>query len=228
VARQALGVSGMAAEKRRSIIEAATEVFLREGFTRASIDVIAATAGVSKRTVYNHYTDKQALFLSVIEQVNAPVIARFAEIAERHLRNVTDLERDLIAFGRDWVRLSVLLPQHGAVLRLMIAEATHFPDAVETWYRNGAAQSRSMLTEHLSRLTDEGLLDVPDADEAARHLTALICGPPQSLSFFGTRPVADSSIDELVTSGARAFLRIYPPPSADLADQGARRDRGAD
>jgi TetR/AcrR family transcriptional repressor of mexJK operon len=49
------------------VIEAATRVFLRAGFTDASVDVIAAEAGVSKQTIYNHFGDKRKLFAAVIE-----------------------------------------------------------------------------------------------------------------------------------------------------------------
>lgn len=211
MAQQALGTRGLLAEKRQAIVRAAQEVFLREGFTRSSVDAIAATAGVSKRTVYNHYTDKEQLFLSVIEETIAPVITRFVQITEQHLGTVTDLEHDLTAFGRDWVRMTVLYPEHAAVLRLVIAEATHFPHAANAWRHAGADQSHRALTEHLGRIADQGLLDIPDIDEAARHLTALVCHPPQSLSFFGTLPLSDADIDKLVTRAVRAFLRIYQP-----------------
>ncbi|MEV6140664.1 TetR/AcrR family transcriptional regulator [Nocardia sp. NPDC051990] len=209
--QQALGARGLLAEKRQAIIRAAQEVFLREGFARSSVDTIAATAGVSKRTIYNHYADKEQLFLSVIEETIAPVTNRFAEIAERHLGTISDLERDLIAFSHDWVHMTVLFPEHAALLRLVIAEATHFPHAVDTWRRTGADQSRRTLSEHLRRIADQGLLDIDDVDEAARHLTALVCNPPQGLSFFGTLPLTDTDIDALVASAIHAFLRIYKP-----------------
>ncbi|WP_433327810.1 TetR/AcrR family transcriptional regulator [Spirillospora sp. CA-294931] len=211
MAQEAIGRRGLLAEKREAIVLAAREVFLREGFARASVDAIAATAGVSKRTVYNHYADKERLFLSVIEETVAPVIAGFVQIAERHLGDVTDLEADLNAFGRDWVRLTVVFPEHPALLRLVIAEATHFPSLVEAWRGAGSARGGRVLAEHLRRIGDRGLLAIPDADEAARHLTALVCNPPQSRSFFGTRPLADAEIDDLVGSAIRAFLRIYRP-----------------
>ena len=47
-------------DKRRAIIDGALAVFARDGYTRASIDAISAEAGVSTRTVYNHFTDKAA------------------------------------------------------------------------------------------------------------------------------------------------------------------------
>src|SRR5690349_12123523 len=62
--------------KRRAIIAAATTVFLREGYTRASVDAIAAEAGVSKQTVYNHFGDKENLFLSVTGAAQDDAVAR--------------------------------------------------------------------------------------------------------------------------------------------------------
>ncbi|MEV5986378.1 helix-turn-helix domain-containing protein [Streptomyces sp. NPDC052051] len=56
-----LRVRGMP-EKRRSIAQAARAVFGREGYSRASVDANAVEAGVSKRTIYNHFTDKEQLF----------------------------------------------------------------------------------------------------------------------------------------------------------------------
>ena len=52
--------------KRVSIIDAAGDIFCREGYAGANIDLIAAEAGVSRQTVYNHHRDKEKLFIAVI------------------------------------------------------------------------------------------------------------------------------------------------------------------
>ena len=52
--------------KRRAIVRAATELFLRAGYGAVSMDAIAARAGVSKRTLYRHVSGKDALFGAVI------------------------------------------------------------------------------------------------------------------------------------------------------------------
>lgn len=207
----ALGTRGLLAEKRWAIVGAAQEVFLREGFSRASVDAIAEAAGVSKRTVYNHFVGKEQLFLSVIEDTIAPIITRFTQLADQHLGTVTDLEGDLTAFARDWVRLTVLFPGHAALLRLVIAEATHFPQLAEAWRSAGPDPTHRALTAHLSRIAGQGLLSIPDPADAARHLTALVTHPPQSQSFFGTLPLSDADSDRLVSSAVRAFLQIYRP-----------------
>jgi TetR/AcrR family transcriptional repressor of mexJK operon len=48
-----------------AITRAASEMFLAEGFDRASLDQIAHRAGVSKQTIYSHFADKEALFRAI-------------------------------------------------------------------------------------------------------------------------------------------------------------------
>ena len=55
--------------KRASIMDAAGEVFCRESFAGANIDMIAAEAGVSRQTIYNHHGDKENLFVAVVRDV---------------------------------------------------------------------------------------------------------------------------------------------------------------
>src|SRR4051794_11294122 len=57
------------AAKRSAILAAATESFLTHGYTRTTLDDVAAAAGVSKQTVYSHFTDKETLFLAVLTAV---------------------------------------------------------------------------------------------------------------------------------------------------------------
>ncbi|QBI20124.1 TetR/AcrR family transcriptional regulator [Egibacter rhizosphaerae] len=202
--------------KRWAIVDAARTMFLREGFTRASMDAIAEAASVSKRTVYNHFPDKQALFLAVLADTVAPVLDEFLALLEWHLADVRpdDLRETLVRFGRDWVHTTVLFPDHAALLRLVIAEATHMPEVIDAWRTAGAGPSQDALAERLDALTAAGLLDIADSTVAARHLTALVCNPPQSRSFFGVLDLDDADVDDLVTEGVDAFLRIYQPRSA--------------
>lgn len=55
--------------KREDIIQAAKDVFRDQGFNATSMDRVAETAGVSKRTLYNHFESKEALFITVSEEL---------------------------------------------------------------------------------------------------------------------------------------------------------------
>src|SRR5215213_792314 len=91
---------GGQAGKRRAILDAGLRVFSRDGYTRASIDTIAAKAGVSTRTIYNHFHDKTHLFQTVIQESANRVAEIQVAVIDRHLADVTDLEADLVEFGR--------------------------------------------------------------------------------------------------------------------------------
>ncbi|MFK3650901.1 TetR/AcrR family transcriptional regulator, partial [Lysobacter enzymogenes] len=55
--------------KRAAILEAAVAEFRQAGYDATSMDRIAASAGVSKRTVYNHFPSKEALFAQILQQL---------------------------------------------------------------------------------------------------------------------------------------------------------------
>ena len=78
-----------APSKRTAIESAALALFLRDGFARTSVDAVAREAGVSKRTVYDYYGDKQTLFLDVVARTQAGYEDDFRDadrpdVARRH------------------------------------------------------------------------------------------------------------------------------------------------
>lgn len=177
--------------------------------SHASVDVIAAEAGVSKRTVYNHYGDKENLFLQVVAETNEAMVEAFAVMLDRTLGEVVDVEEDLLAFGREFATAIARSPERGAVMRLMIAEITHFPALREQWGGIGPVQRG--LADRLADLASRGLLAIDDPVEAAAHFGVLATAAVNNLSLFGAFPVSDERVDELVTSGVRLFLRAYRP-----------------
>src|SRR6218665_179406 len=89
--------------KRLSILDAAAEVFCRQGFAGASIDEIASAACVSRQTVYNHYREKDNLFTAVVEDVMDRANAMLFPILSTFPEKPDNLEDDLVGFA---VRLS--------------------------------------------------------------------------------------------------------------------------
>lgn len=202
-------------EKRRAIAEAARTVFGREGFTRANVDVIAAEAGVSKRTIYNHYTDKEQLFLSVIQEGAYAVAKTHIAIADRHLRKIIDLEDDLISFALEWASSPTAFADHFALVRTIQAEATRIPPAaIQAWQDAGPLAFQHELGRHLRQIADRGLLEIDDVESAANHFNLLTFTNVVQQSFYGAIPLEETKITGLVTNGVRAFLCLYRPESA--------------
>ncbi|MFE2499664.1 TetR/AcrR family transcriptional regulator [Streptomyces scopuliridis] len=201
-------------EKRQAIERGARTVFGREGYTRASVDAIAAEAGVSTRTIYNHFTDKEELFRSVFLASAASVTADSTDLFERHFRHfgrAADVEADLLALGRDWVGQNAKHPEHFALVRQIITEGPRMPaDVIEEWQRVGPRAVRADLAERLRALAGQGLFDIDDADAAARHLSLLIGGITLE-SFFGAVRLSAAEVEKFVASGVWAFLKLYGP-----------------
>lgn len=202
---------GGSEQKRAAIVQAALRLFLRDGFARTSVDAIAAEAGVSKRTVYNHYGDKENLFLSVISDTYDSMIGVVVRLIDQYLTDVPvdAVEENIIAFACDAALMAARSSDRAAMIRLMMSEATHFPQLQAVQMRpRGVTAS---IAERLTRLAARGLLDVPEPEEAANHLFALTMGQMNNRSLFGALPLTDREITRMATSGARAFLRAYLP-----------------
>jgi AcrR family transcriptional regulator len=196
--------------KRAAITRAALEVFVREGYARAGVDAIAAAAGVSKRTIYDYYGDKEHLFLSAIRETAQAQAATFDALLDRTLGDaaeITDVTAALTAFGRAFATGIARSPERAAVMRLIIAEASHFPQLTEPAPEDRPVQRA--LADRLAALGERGLLEVPDPLEAAEFFGLLVTGRVNNRSWYGAVPLPDTEIDRLVTGGVAVFLRAY-------------------
>ena len=199
---------GGLADKRRAILAGALTVLARDGYTRASIDAIAAAAGVSTRTIYNHFADKAELFQTVIQESATRAAEAQIAIIDRHLHKITDLEADLVEFGRALAApMTAEHAEHFALVRQINAEAGHIPQtAIDTWQQTGPLRVRRELAGHLRQWADQGLLRVENSERAAVHLMLLISAADPSYN--GAVP-SEQAIDDMVTSGVHVFLHGY-------------------
>ncbi|GGR69679.1 MULTISPECIES: TetR/AcrR family transcriptional regulator [Streptomyces] len=210
-------VSPRKLRKRQDIASAACAVFGREGYARASVDALAAAAGVSTRTLYNHFPGGKAqLFQAVVTWTSSEVrdaqLARLrAALDPERPPRPEDLERDLVSLARGLIRLMADYAYHFALVRHIHAEADHVPPEVLTaWHEAGPAPVGRALTDALARLEDAGLLDLHgDAPLAAGHFMALISHTIVQFTHYGVLPLPPAEQDRLITGGVSAFLRAY-------------------
>jgi len=196
--------------KHAAIAAAALVLFARDGYERTSVDAIAAEAGVSKRTVYSHYGDKENLFLLVLRETYDTMRDRVRDIVDRNLRDVDDVQQALTACVSEIVRSISRAPERATLVRLVISEAPHFPAILDLWHNRGIVP---IIAEPLAKLAASGLLDAEDPALAAEHLSALTFGQVNNKSMMGTVQLGDLETDRIITSGIAVFLRAYGPAS---------------
>lgn len=202
---------GAAGPKGEAIAQAALRLFLRDGYERTSVDAIAAEAGVSKRTIYNRYGDKENLFRSVLQDTYDSMMATFRGIAEKHLTDVTDVQQSLTACALEVARTMTTAPDRIAVVRLIMAEAPFFPALVRT--QQPASTMHGHIRAFLARLAGQGRLAITDPTEAAEHLIALTVNQINARTMFGVIPISDAEVERVITGGVAAFVRAYSPPA---------------
>ncbi|MGW3626145.1 TetR/AcrR family transcriptional regulator [Streptomyces sp. NPDC000880] len=200
--------SGRRAElKRQAIVRAARELFLREGFG-VGMDVIAAEAGVSKVTVYNHFGSKEALFTVVITSALDEPLGSASSTALEGLAEAEDLRAALIDAARIWVQ-AVRTNQDVIALRNLVAAEVHrFPELSQAWKSHGPEGHHPAVAGALRTLADQGRLEIPDLEPAIIQLSALLVFPHMVFSAYGTH-IDDDLTDRLITSGIDMFLNQY-------------------
>ncbi|MGH3250345.1 MAG: TetR/AcrR family transcriptional regulator [Trebonia sp.] len=209
------------ADKRAAISRGARVVFARDGYAGASIDAIAVEAGVSTRTIYNHFGDKERLFTSVILESSAQVRDALVAQTTRLLDTVTDLEADLIALAHAWVATMEEFAEHFALARLITTDAAHLPpDLRQAWQNAGPRAARAELARHFGLLTRQGLLSGEDPDRAATHFHLLTFTEITERSGQGAEPLAEAETNEIIEAGVRTFLHGYLPGPHDCAGDG--------
>jgi TetR/AcrR family transcriptional repressor of mexJK operon len=191
------------------ILEAATTLFLRNGYLGTSVDDIAALAHVSKQTVYTHFADKEQLFGELVRG-NISRVDTFIESVTAGLGQSTSVADDLRAFARRHVR-AVVQPEAVQLRRLVIGEAGRFPDLAREYYERVPQRVIAALATQLQLLAERGLLRLHDPLLAANHLAWLILGVSLDAAIFGVDGARSSlaDFDWLADRAVDAFLAAY-------------------
>lgn len=194
-------------DKHDAITRAASEMFLAEGFDRASLDQIAQRAGVSKQTIYSHFADKQALFLAICNELTEKLT-----IPLRRPRSETgDLHAILLRLGEDALAM-MLHPASLDLHRLIIGAAARFPELGQAAYEAGAGRmiaELSVLLEQRSRSGDGLLrtLEREEADRLAEQFIGMLRGFHQVRGLLGIAPVPEAQRKAYVAACVDLLLR---------------------
>ena len=200
---------GRAERKRRVIVEAASDLFLRHGFLGVSMDEVAARAAVSKQTLYKQFANKQALFVGVVQVMTGEASSR-VQAAMIEPDDPAQLSAQLHAHGHRLLEI-VLTPRLMQLRRLVIGEAGRFPELGRALYDGGPGSSMAMLAATFARWAERGLLSLDDPAMAASHFNWLIMGEPINRAMFSRDdPLPDAARRQAhVEGGVRVFLAAY-------------------
>jgi AcrR family transcriptional regulator len=193
---------------RARILEAAERVFLSDGYRQASMDAVAAKAGVSKQTVYAHFRAKETLFLAVTRAMTDAAIA-----AQTTAAPDPAADADILSWLLDHAVQQLETARNHRLMqlrRIAIAEAERFPDVGAAVFDAGPARAIARLARIFAIWHDAGRLNAPDPQVAARTFNWLIMGGPTSEAMLlGQARLDATGAKAHASECVRVFLAAY-------------------
>ncbi|MBU6267324.1 MAG: TetR/AcrR family transcriptional regulator [Sphingomonadales bacterium] len=183
------------------LLDAALDHFLEKGFELATVEAIAASVNMTKRTVYARYPEKVALFRAAVAQA----IAGLA-VSEEKMRAAMapDIEQTLVNIAR--LRVDPLATPAGLKLqRIIQTESYRFPDIFTLSFEKGALPVIRFLGELLERETAAGRLAITDPALAANVFISMVVSGPIRILTAGLRVTAEE-VDHRIRYAVRLFL----------------------
>lgn len=182
-------------------------MFLEHGFSGTSVDLIAETAGVSKRTVYKHFDDKNSLFSAVIQMLCERIVPSSVDALEV---GTDDPGEILTELGVHFLE-RIYIPEQIELFRIVVSESRRFPELGEMMYRRIRSQ-RAIVGQYLRELQEQKKICLPCEASAASQYFSLLKEDAHMRLLFGRRKrFSQVEIREMAECGVGVFLNGVVP-----------------
>ena len=207
--------------KRQAILDAAAASFFDVGFAATSIEQVAARAGVSKVTIYNHFGDKNGLFTASVECECEKMRSMFS------LEGIVagSLRQRLMAIGEAMVDF-LSRPEMVQFERRIAAETEHEPAIGLAFLEAGPHRMKEAFTRLLQAMQDAGEVEIADHELAAEQFASMCKGMGDLGRRFGMPrdPVRDR---QRIVGAVEVFCAAYATPGG-TGSCGDKTDRISD
>jgi TetR/AcrR family transcriptional regulator, mexJK operon transcriptional repressor len=196
---------GRSAGLRVAILKAGRTAYLKEGYSHTSMSQIAARAGISKATLYNHFPSKEELFIAVCEEESTQALAPLFDVGEMQ----GDVREVLENFVQRTLTL-MLSDDLQAFYRLVVAEAARFPEIGRTAYEFGIRRGLERMTRYLTAAIERGELRRMNVWVAADQFLDLCAGNLHRQKLWGiVRSISRHEIEIHAKRAVATFLAAY-------------------
>lgn len=198
-------------DRERQILDAALTVFAAMGYSGATMEAVAAEAGLTKPTVYSYFPSKESLFSAMMLAKRDRMLDVFEHPSPE------GMVQDLYTFAWDYAD-TVMRPDMLSLARLIIGEVQRFPEIGRAYQASGPDHVLRGMMRYLEDRRDEGRLSFDDAELAAQDLWGLVLSAPRTQALYMPDAVPDrAALARYVTNGLRVFLKAYSTtPGPDL------------
>ena len=192
-------------ERYRRILEAARSHFYAHGLERASVDAIAAEAGVSKMTIYSHFGSKEGLFEAEVRDRTERVVGG---LAGAEALDPQQPRKTLLAIGEQFLTLAREDEALGQ-FRSVYGAAGVQPEACRAFYRQGADRLIGDLAAYLRRADAADTLRVRHPRQAADLFLAMFLGDGHIRGLLMLEMPDARENRELLREAVRVFMAAF-------------------
>ena len=196
-------------KKVRSIICAARRLFVDERIASPSMDLIAATAAVSKATLYVYFPDREHLLVALIEHE----IESMPRVLWEPGAEVTDIEAGLRSIARRLMTFFLALQSNDRTFHRLLEDLTRDrPDLGLRFFAAGPGRIRQQVVSFLRMANARRLLAVPNAELAAMQFVSLVHGDLRMRKTLAMPPPTRKELNAIVEGAVQLFLAAYRRP----------------
>jgi AcrR family transcriptional regulator len=185
-----------------ALIGAATRVFMREGYGRASIDKVASEAGVSTRTIYERFRNKADLL--------GAVITRLVDHEMETVLATAELDRldpkDALTVIAQTMTSRACDPESVALFRIVATEAYRFPALAAKVRESSKRRWDRAVANYFRSQIQRGTLTLADPDRAAVLFLQMICAELHERLLFGD---AEATVQQDFTPHVKQVVDIF-------------------
>ncbi|MBD0335056.1 MAG: TetR/AcrR family transcriptional regulator [Cyanobacteria bacterium Co-bin13] len=190
--------------KAVQILKGAMQEFLQNGYAGTSMDKVAATAKVSKPTVYSHFRDKEGLFQALVQYVAQQRCLRM--IGEGPLQGDPAVVLRQVAL--ETITTVLQDGEYQDFVRLVVGESGRFPLLAEAFLENLTRPGLECLTQYLA---DHPELGIADPAATARVLLGTVVFFTITQGLLGGETLMPMAPERLIDSLMQLLLRQVEP-----------------
>ena len=190
--------------KRENIIDAAVSEYKTHGFNATSMDRIAATAQVSKRTVYNHFDSKEILFQAITQEL----CDRVMQVSEHSYDPKIPIRTQLLSIAEQEISL-LTSTEFLDMAKMITAESLASPELTRTNFEN-FQDTNIGVVRWIKKAVKDKKLSVSDPVSAGKQFLALIETFALWPQLYGIKPIPKKKEQLIIINSAvDMFLCSY-------------------
>lgn len=194
-------------KRRKAILEAARQVFLRQGYGATSLNDIVGVSGGSLATLYDLFGGKAGLFQAMIEEECENFFGHL-DFDTLDGKKPPEALREIATLFLD----GVLQQPRMSLLRVIVAEVPQFPEVGSIFYNAGPGLGQEIVADYLGKQSARGKLKIDDPMRAAGIFIALVLGTFHMKVLCGEEiDLTPEETEQHLDSTLSAFFRIYEP-----------------